>query len=333
MVCPVPSLDSTLNVLHVFGDATRVRLMALLAGDELSVAELVSITEVPQSRVSTHLGRLKDAGLLRDRRVGASTLYAVNDAAMPAEARRVWELVSSSLDDRVLEADRRRALALKRARAGASWPDSIAGEMERHYSPGRTWEATARGVLGFIRLGDALDVGAGDGVIANLLAARAASYTCLDKSPRMIEAARRRLAGRANVRFELGDMHELPFEGQSFDQVLLFHTLTYSERPERALKEAARVLRPGGALALVTLAAHAELPTTAAYGHVQAGFSAAGLRTQLEKAGFSVDECSVTSREKRKPFFEVLSVFAHVPSRPENGAPNGRSRRRGRTPD
>ena len=138
------SLDSAVDVLHVFGDATRVRLLSLLAREELSVAELTSILELPQSRVSTHLGRLKEAGLLRDRKVGASTRYAVNDGAMPEQARGVWELLSAQLDDRVLEADRRRSSNLRRQRA-ASWPESIAGEMERHYSPGRTWEATARG--------------------------------------------------------------------------------------------------------------------------------------------------------------------------------------------
>ena len=155
------SLDSAVDVLHVFGDATRVRLLALLAREELSVAELTSILELPQSRVSTHLGRLKEAGLLRDRKVGASTLYAVNDGAMPEQARGVWELLSAQTR-RSRARGRSQALFESHARQrAASWPESIAGEMERHYSPGRTWEATARGLLGFVRLGDVLDVGAG----------------------------------------------------------------------------------------------------------------------------------------------------------------------------
>ncbi|HMR10807.1 MAG TPA: metalloregulator ArsR/SmtB family transcription factor, partial [Polyangiaceae bacterium] len=80
-----------MSLLHLLGDTTRMRLLALLGRDELSVAELTSITELPQSRVSTHLGRLREAGMLRDRRVGASTFYALNDVAMPAEALG-WEL-------------------------------------------------------------------------------------------------------------------------------------------------------------------------------------------------------------------------------------------------
>src|SRR5688572_25230280 len=105
----MPSIDSAVNLLHLFGDATRMRLMALLAREELSVAELVGVLQVPQSRVSTHLGRLKEAGLLRDRKVGASTFYALNDSAMPQEARRVWDLLENEVSDRVLEADRRRS--------------------------------------------------------------------------------------------------------------------------------------------------------------------------------------------------------------------------------
>lgn len=305
----MPSIDTTVELLHLFGDVTRVRLLALLCDEELSVAELTQITELPQSRVSTHLGRLREAGLLRDRRVGASTKYALNDASMPSEARRVWELVRSDLDDTLLETDRARRERL-RASGGSSWPDSIAGEMERHYSPGRTWEATARSLLGFVRLGDVLDVGSGDGAIAEVLAPRARSVTCVDRSERVIEAARRRLRRHQNVRVVPGDMHALGLADQSFDQVLLFNTLTYAEHPARALAEAARVLRPGGTLALVTLAAHSHRDVTAAYGHVQAGFDVAELRRWLRQAGLRVSECGVTSRERTRPYFEVITAFA-----------------------
>src|SRR5207244_7858172 len=113
---------------------------------------------------STHLGKLREAGVLRDRRSGPSTVYSLNDGSMPAEARRVWALLEGEVADAVLEADGARADALVRARecAGA-WPDAVAGQMERHYSPGRTWEATARAFLGLIELGDVLDAGSGAG--------------------------------------------------------------------------------------------------------------------------------------------------------------------------
>lgn len=308
---PLPSLDSAVDVLSLFADPTRVRLVSLLARHELSVADLTAITELAQSRVSTHLGKLREAGVLRDRRVGASTYYALNDAAMPEAARKVWSLLEGHLRDKVLEADRVRCEALLRARERASeWPDAVAGEMERHYSPGRTWEAMARGLLGLMRLGDVLDAGSGDGTIAQLLAPRARSITLLDRSERMIEAARTRLKGNSNARFHVGDVHAMPFDDERFDQVLLFNVLTCCEQPSRALGEAARVLRPGGDLAIVTLDAHQHPEITAAYRHIHPGFSPGALRKLLRGARLEVEHCAVTSRERRQPYFQVITAFA-----------------------
>lgn len=309
------SLDAATDLLHVLGDPTRLRLLALLAHHELTVAELTAALEVPQSRVSTHLGKLRDAGLLRDRRDGASSYYAASGEAMPESARRLWDVLGSQISDAVLERDRERAERLQQSRNGGAWPDSIAGEMERHYSPGRTWEATARGLLGFVELGDVLDIGAGDGAISELVAPRARSITCLDRSERVIDAARKRLANRSNVRFALGDMHELPFADQSFDQVLCFNVLTYSHSPARALAEITRVLRAGGSLALVTLGPHEHTSITQAYGHSRAGFSPEDLDRMLAEAGLSVQSSAVTSRERKKPYFEVVSAFARRPIR------------------
>jgi len=307
----MPSLANTIDLLNLFSDPTRVRLMALLAREELSVAELTSVTQLPQSRVSTHLGKLREADVLRDRRAGASTFYALNDAGMPSEARKVWSLVSTEVDDAVLETDRKRCEAVLRARNGnGRWPDVIAGEMERHYSPGRTWEATARGFVGLLRLGDVLDIGAGDGTIAELLAPRAKSYVAIDVSEKLIGAARDRLAKMANIRCEVGDAHALPFADGSFDQVLLFNVLTCAEHPAKVLAEAARVLRRRGTVAVITLDAHDHAAVTASYHHVHAGFRPATLKKQLEKAGLAVRQCEVTSRERRAPHFNVVTAFA-----------------------
>src|SRR5215831_6921317 len=176
------SIGSVVDRLHLFGDETRVRLISLLARHDLTVAELTAVTQLAQSRVSTHLGKLREAGVVRDRRNGTSTVYALNDGSMPADARRIWSLVESQVDeDAVLAADRSRADAVVSARErGGRWPDAFAGEMERHYSPGRTWEATAHAFVGLARLGDVLDAGAGDGTIAQFLAPRARSITCVD---------------------------------------------------------------------------------------------------------------------------------------------------------
>jgi ArsR family transcriptional regulator len=261
--------------------------------------------------VSTHLGRLRDAGLLRDRKAGSSTFYALNDGAMPGAARRVWTLVEAGTRDAVLDADRERCAKVVRSRArAAGWPDAVAGQMERHYSPGRTWEATARVFLGLMRLGDVLDAGSGDGTIAQLVAPRARSVTCVDRNERMIEAAAQRLARQKNVSCRLGDVHELPFKDTSFDEVLLFNVLTDVHTPARVVAEAARVLRKGGALVVVTLNEHAHLDVTSPYGHMYPGFSPDKVRRMIGKAGLTVDHSEVTSREKRQPNFEVVTAFA-----------------------
>jgi len=286
--------------------------MALLAEEELTVAELVTITEMAQSSVSTHLGKLRDAGLLRDRRVGSSTLYALNDANMPGGAQRVWSLIKGEVKDAVLEGDRERCADVLRARAGPrAWPDAVAGKMERHYSPGRTWEATARGLFGLMRLGDVLDAGSGDGTIAELLAPRAKSVTCIDRNEKVVQAARARLAGAKNATVCLGDVHELPFPDGAFDHVLLFNVLTQVVAPPRVVGEAARVLRPGGDLTAITLAPHDHADVSANYGDLHPGFAPARVKRLLQKAGLAVGCCRITCREKRAPHFEIITAFAH----------------------
>ena len=309
------SLADAVDTLRLFADPTRVRLAHLLDGTELSVAEITQVTNLPQSRVSTHLGKLREAGVLRDRRQGASTYYVLSGGTMPEPARRLWALVAETRDETILRNDRARSQEIVRARNKTrSWAESVAGQMERHYSPGRTWEATLFGLLGFVRLGDVLDAGSGDGAIAALLAPRCRSVTCLDVSPAVLRAARMRLASQRNVSFSPGDVHALPFPRACFDEVLLLHVLTYAREPATAVREAARVLRPGGRVAVATLAHHPHAALTAEYGHLHAGFSPRAVRGWLERdAGLTVERCEITSREKRAPYFSVITAFARKP--------------------
>lgn len=315
------SLPATLDAFHLLGDPTRVRLLALLAERELSVAELTQIMELGQSRVSTHLGRLREAGVLRDRRDGASVRYALREGGLPEQIERAWAVLARDLDDPVLDADRRRCQALLRARdSGTQWADAVAGEMERHYSPGRTWEALARGFLGLVELGDVLDAGSGDGTVAQLLSGRARSVTCLDRNVRMVSAARARLAEHSNVRVLVGDVETIPAADAAFDQALLYNVLACVPQPARAIGELARVLRPGGRLVVVTLDAHEHPQVTAPYGHLHAGFKPAALRRLLARTDLVIERCEVTSRERRDPHLQIVTAVAHRPR------PDGRSR-------
>ena len=305
------NLDATTDLLQLLSEGTRLRLLSLLAEQELSVAELTQVTGLTQSRVSTHLGKLKDAQLLLDRRVGTSTFYRLNQSAMPADASKLWTLLSSQLADAVLDQDRHRALAAVRARdEGGRWHERVAGEMERHYSPGRTWEAVAQAFPGLMCLGKVLDVGSGDGAIGLMLAPHASRYVCFDQSQRVLTAAQRRLSKHSHVRCVRGDMQALPYASESFDQVLMFNVLTYATAPTRAISEAARVLAPRGRLCLVTLDQHKHMDITASYHHVQPGFSPASLATMLRSAKLDVSRCEATSRERKYPHFQVITAFA-----------------------
>src|SRR5438105_66329 len=130
----MPNLLATVDLLRLFADSTRVRLAALLEDDELSVAEITKITALAQSRVSTHLGKLREAGVLRDRREGTSTFYSMNNGAMPTEVRNLWTVLGRDLDEPLVRSDRERAATLIRARQdGQPWAETVAGQMERYY--------------------------------------------------------------------------------------------------------------------------------------------------------------------------------------------------------
>ena len=308
------NLEGWSSRLKVFADATRVRLLALLEGEELTVAELSAITQLAQPRVSTHLAKLKEAGLVRDRRSGVSAYYRFDHTALDPAQRALWQSISHGSDDPLLRQDGERVAAVLAMRAAdQNWADSVAGDMERHYSPGRTWEALARTALPLLAPGDVLDIASGDGVLAELLAPHAQRYVCIDSSQRVVAAARERLRRYANVDVREGDMHALPFADASFDLVVLMHALTYAAKPAQAVAEAARVLRPGGRLLLSSLARHEHRNVVEAYGHQNLGFTAKELRKFTERAGLNTASCDTVTREKRPPHFEVISLLAVKP--------------------
>ena len=302
------------DMLQLFADPVRIRLAALLDGNELSVAEITQVTRMVQSRVSTHLGKLREAGVLRDRHQGTSTYYAINES-MPETALRLWQLVDDNRDEAEWQADRARCDDVLRLRQKpGGWPDSVAGQMDRHYSPGRTWEATMLGFLSYVRLGDVLDAGSGDGMVASMLAPRCRSITCLDVSAKVLQAARQRLTELRNVRFAPGDIHALPFPDAHFDHVLLLNVLPYSKDPAQALREAARVLRPGGDLLVSTLADHDHARHHQRLRAREQGVPPEHLAPMAGRPGrASVERCEITSHEKRQPNFAILSAFARKP--------------------
>lgn len=306
------SLDQSTELCSLLADASRVRLLLLLEQHELSVAELTEVTGLAQSRVSTHLARLKRAGLVQDKRSGNAALYSI--VAGESEAGTLWSLLRGRLDDGQLRVDRERAEQVIAARKhGQTWAESVAGRMELHYSPGRTWEATARALIGLLQLGDVVDVACGDGVLSELIAERAHSVTCVDISPTVIAAARKRLAQLANVEFREADMHALPLPTAAYDHVFLMHALSYTREPQKVLREAARLLRPGGRVIVAALAEHRHAETMRAYDHLNLGIAPDKLRKWMTACGLTVESCRITSREARPPYFEVITALGRAP--------------------
>lgn len=306
-------LAATSALLRLLSDGTRVRLLALLEREELTVAELSAVLRLAQPRVSTHLAKLKEADLVRDRRAGVSSYYRYNGELDPKEGALLRAL-KESVDDGLLREDERRlpAVLAKRARA-EGWADTVAGDMERHYSPGRTWETLARGMTQLVETGDVIDIASGDGVLAELLAPHARSIVCVDASDRVVDAARIRLKGFGNVDVRVGDMHALDFPAAQFDLVLLMHALTYTDRPAAVIAEAARLLRRGGRVVVATLGRHAHRTAVEPFEHRNLGFTVEDLRGFARSAKLEVIACERLTRERRPPHFEVLSLLARKP--------------------
>jgi 2-polyprenyl-3-methyl-5-hydroxy-6-metoxy-1,4-benzoquinol methylase len=295
---------------RLLADSTRLRLLLILEQEELSVAELAAILQLAQPRVSTHLAKLKEAGLVVDRREGVSVYYRMSESFQDSSLEALWLVLRQSSEDPLVQLDRERISQVLRSRSGTTWADSVAGDMDRHYSPGRTWESTSRALVNLLALGRVLDIASGDGVMAELLAPHAREVVCLDLSEKVVDAGRRRLASTANVEFRVGDMHELPFRDHTFDTVLLMHALTYTEKPDRALAEASRVLKPGGRLLAVTLARHRHKKAVEPYNHANLGFTPEQLHKLASHHGLTVQRCAVTAHEKRPPHFAVLTLSA-----------------------
>jgi ArsR family transcriptional regulator len=305
-----PDLESASYHCRLLSDSTRLRLLLLLEHEELSVAELAAITQLAQPRVSTHLAKLREASLVSDRREGVSVYYRLSTVINDSSLEALWQVLRLSRADPLAQQDLERAENVLRSRRGDTWADSVAGDMERHYSPGRTWEAIAHGLAHLLEPGEVLDIASGDGVLGELLAPVARHITCVDISQKVVDAAKKRLARFTNVQIQQGDMHALPFADHSFDTVLLMHALTYTTQAQLVLQEASRVLRQGGRLLAVTLAQHQHAKAVEPYNHANLGFSRKQLQQLAIKAGLQVIACEISAVEKRTPNFAILSLSA-----------------------
>jgi ArsR family transcriptional regulator len=303
-------MASIVKILRVLADPNRLRILLLLEGEELSVAELQEILVMGQSTISTHLSQLKQAGLVEDRRTGKSNFY--RRPAGTSGAGGVLDEVLGKAKSEIGEggrdqAERRRVLR-KRQDKMRSFFDSVAGRLGRNYVPGKSWKSLAEALLRLMPAMTVADLGAGEGSFALLLSQRAVRVIAVDTSAKMIEVGREEAQrnGVKNVEFRQGDMEEIPIGDGEVEVVFFSQSLHHALHPERAVEEAARILAPGGRVVILDLAKHRFEEAREMYADEWLGFSEAELEAMLLKAGFANVQTSVVDKEAETPQFQTL---------------------------
>jgi ArsR family transcriptional regulator len=307
-------MPSIVKTLRVVADPNRLRILLLLRGEELSVAELQEILTMGQSTISTHLSQLKQAGLVEDRRTGKSSLYKLVAAdgilaGLLTEAR--GQIPEAQSD----QAAMRRVLR-KRQDKMRSFFDSVAGRLGKDYVPGKSWKSVAEALLRLMPPMIIADLGAGEGAFALLLAQRAKKVIAVDTSAKMIEVAREQALrhGLSNVEYRLGDMEDLPIDSASVDLVFFSQSLHHALHPDRAVAEAARILVPGGRIVILDLVKHRFEEARELYADEWPGFTETELETMLEKAGFTEVQTSVVYKEPETPQFQTMLALGNKPA-------------------
>jgi ArsR family transcriptional regulator len=303
-------MASIIKILRVLADPNRLRILLLLAAEELSVAELQEILAMGQSTISTHLSQLKQAGLVEDRRTGKSSLYKLQAGASGAGDLLMKLLGQARQQIPEAEPDQSsmRRVVIKRQDKMRAFFDSVAGRLGKDYVPGRSWKGMAEALLRLMPPMVIADLGAGEGAFALLLAQRATKVIAVDSSSKMIEVSREQALrhGVKNVEYRLGDMEELPIEDRAVDLVFFSQSLHHALHPERAIQEAWRILVPGGRIVVLDLLKHRFEEAREIYADEWLGFSEAELETMLEKAGFVNPQTSVVHKEPETPQFQTL---------------------------
>ena len=295
---------SILKTLKLIADPARLRVLLLLEREELSVAELQEILAMGQSRISTQLAQLKQAGLVEDRRQGKNSLYRLKDG-------RVVELIREAAAEVPEAADDARALALvleKRRDKVRRYFDQLAGKFGRQYVPGRSWKGLAETLLQLIQPMVIADLGAGEGTFSQLLAQRAEKVIAVDNSPKMVEFGARMAAenGLTNLEYRLGDLESPPVEEASVDLAFFSQSLHHALHPQAAVVAAHRMLKPGGRIVILDLKKHSFEQAREMYADNWLGFSEVELRFFLTNAGFAGVQSWTVDRETQSPGFETL---------------------------
>ncbi|MBI5775010.1 MAG: metalloregulator ArsR/SmtB family transcription factor [Verrucomicrobia bacterium] len=307
-------MSHLLKSLRALADPTRLRIVALLEKDELSVNELQEVTRLGQSRISTHLGLLADAGLVLSRREGKRTFYKLNGGtgalardAVQLALRGVTELPEHAAD----QVNLKRILGRRKEQAQVYF-NQVAGRFDRSYGPGRSWQAFGHLLLRILPPLEVADLGSGEGLLSELLARRCKKVIAVDNSEKMVRfgADKARKNGLKNLEFRHGDLENPPIADASVDLVILSQALHHAAEPARAVQSAHRILRPGGQILILDLLQHNFDEARELYGDRWLGLAESDLHRWLEAAGFKKIEISIVAREEQPPHFQTILAGA-----------------------
>jgi ArsR family transcriptional regulator len=289
-------------------DPTRLRILALLEEEELSVAELQEILHLGQSRISTHLAHLRRVGLVQPRREGKRTYYSL--------VKKLDRATSQILDSALLtlgevaaaksDASGLKIALEKRRRTAREYFNRVAGRLGKSFCPGRTWSEVGPLLAQLVPHVVVADLGAGEGWLSQLLARRAEKVIAVDNSPKMIAFGRAesKKKGIPNLEYRLGDLASPPIPARSVDIVILSQALHHAANPQQAVAAAAKLLRKGGRLVVLDLNQHHFDQARELYGDYWLGFSEADLRDWLAAAGLQQIEVQLLTPEETAPHFQ-----------------------------
>ncbi len=303
-------MSSTLKSLRALSDPTRLRILALLEEGELSVNELQDVTLLGQSRISTHLGLLQESGLVESRREGKRTFYNLNEDADELASEFIRLAIRGGKELPEYESDQinlRRILDLRQKQEQIYF-NQVAGRFDRSYGPGRSWQAFGHLLLRILPPLVVADLGAGEGLLSELLARRCKKVIAVDNSEKIIAfgEAKARKNNLANLEFRLGDLQNPPIETDSVDLVVLSQALHHAENPAKTIAEANRILKSGGQVLILDLQKHNFTKAHELYGDRWLGFAESDLQRWMEEAAFKKIEISIVSEEENPPHFKTI---------------------------